>query len=113
MMEIMKPNQLIKQMADFQKTTFNSSFDIKPNQLIKQMVDFQKTTFNSSFNTMAIFQTRMEKMSEMFIEQVMWGSEKWRYGFTEWLKVYQDGCDRFKKVVDSNLAKMENYVSKN
>lgn len=65
--------------------------------LFKQMLDFQKTVFNSSFNTMSVVKNRVEKIMGMYVEQVEWSCDKWNNAVNDWTESYEHGCEALKK----------------
>lgn len=78
--------------------------------LFKQMIDFQKTAFNSSFNTMTMVHTRMEKIMDMLMDQLLWGHEKWQSFVADWNKACHKSTEALKKTADENFAKAETCV---
>lgn len=76
-----------------------------PNQMWKQMADFQRVAFDSSLNAMAMAHTRTEKMTELFMKQSSWFSEKLQDTFKNWADVYNEGCEIFRK-------RMEHYSNR-
>ncbi len=81
--------------------------------LFKQMIDFQKTAFDTSFNTMTMIHTRMGKVMEILLDQVLWGHEKWKSVADDWNKAYQESTEALKQTADENFAKAETYCVKN
>ncbi len=79
--------------------------------LVKQMIDFQKTSFDNSFNVMKMAQEHTEKMTDTFVEQANWLPEDGRKLITQWIGAYKKGRDDFKKVVDDNFKKVDEYLS--
>ena len=80
-------------------------------KIAKQMIDFQKTTFDNSFNAMVAFQDQTEKMMNVFMEQAVWMPEDGKKAVNEWGAVYKKGRDDFKKTVDENFSKFEGFFT--
>ena len=80
-------------------------------KIAKQMIDFQKATFNNSFNAMVALQEQTEKMVNVFMEQAVWLPEDGKKAVNEWRAVYKKGCDDFKKSVDDNFSKVEGFFA--
>jgi len=75
--------------------------------LFKQMVDFNKATFDNSFNAMGMVQEQAERMLNMSLEQATWLPEDGKKAIDEWIKGYKKGRKDFKKIVDENFARVE------
>ena len=75
--------------------------------IFKQMVDFNKATFNNSFNAMGMVQEQAERMLNMSLEQATWLPEEGKKVIDEWINGYKKGREDFKKIVDENFAKVE------
>ncbi len=80
-------------------------------QFVKQMVDFHKTSFDNSFSAMVMLQEQTEKMMKSVLEQATWLPEEGRTVLGQWISAYKKGRDDFKKAVDDNFTKVEDYFS--
>jgi hypothetical protein len=79
--------------------------------IIKQMVQFNKTVFDNAFKAMNLAQEQGEKMLNTLMDQASWMPEDGRKTITEWVKAYQKGMNEFKKVVDEQYKKVEDYLA--
>ena len=79
--------------------------------IFKQMVDFNKATFNNSFNAMGMVQEQAERMLNMSLEQATWLPEEGKKVIDEWIKAYKKGREDFKKIVDENFARVEAFFA--
>ena len=82
------------------------------NQMAKQMIDFQKSTFENTFNTINVFQEQSERMFDTFLEQQ--GSmmpEESKNAIKEWLTMCKKARDDYKKMVDDGFKKVESYLA--
>jgi polyhydroxyalkanoate synthesis regulator phasin len=79
--------------------------------LFKQMLDFQKSTFDNSFKAMTTLQEQGEKMVNMFVEQAPWLPKEGKQVVTDWVNAYRKGREEFKKIVESNFEKVQEYFS--
>jgi polyhydroxyalkanoate synthesis regulator phasin len=79
--------------------------------ILKQMIDFNKTTFDNSFNAMVMLQDQAEKMVKTFLEQATWLPEEGKKVISEWINSYKKGCDDFKKLVDENFERVEDFFA--
>lgn len=78
-------------------------------QLVKQVIDFQKTSFDNSFEAMKIVQEQTEKATDALLSQSTWVPEDGRKVLSQWYDAYKKGADDFKKIVDENFHKVEDY----
>ena len=79
---------------------------MEPVRIARQMIDFQRTTFGTSFNAMAMLQEQTEKMFNTSLEQTFWVPEEGRKMINEWLESYKKGRENFKKAVDENFREI-------
>jgi hypothetical protein len=82
------------------------------NQIAKQMIQFNKTAFDNNFNAIKMVCAQNEKMAQTFLAQANWIPEEGKKAFTDGLDAYRTGCESFKKLVDDNYAKVEDYFNK-
>lgn len=80
-------------------------------RLIRQMIDFQKASFDNSFNAMVMIQEQTEKMAKNFLDQASWLPEDGKNVLNQWIGAYRKGRDTFKKSVDENYRKVEEFFS--
>ncbi|UCF92842.1 MAG: hypothetical protein JSW39_01410 [Desulfobacterales bacterium] len=80
-------------------------------KIFKQMMEFQKATFDNSFNAMAKLQEQGESMLEMFINQSPWLPEEGKKVIKDWMKGYQKGREDFRKVVDDNYKRVQDFFA--
>ena len=76
-------------------------------ELFKQMSQFNKTAFDSSYTAMAMFREHNQKMATSLLDQATWMPEQGKKAITEWMKSYNKGCEDFKKIVDQNYQNIE------
>jgi polyhydroxyalkanoate synthesis regulator phasin len=84
---------------------------MEPTQMVQQMIDLQKTAFENSYNAMIMFQSQTEKMAESMISQNSLIPEEGQKMINEWILAYKKGREDFKKSVDENFTKMEEFFS--
>lgn len=80
-------------------------------KMFKQMIDFQKATFDNSFNAMTSLQEQGEKMVKAFLEQAVFLPEEGKAAVKKWVDAYKDGRIKYKAAVDENFKKVEDYFS--
>jgi hypothetical protein len=81
------------------------------NAILKQLMDFQKTTVDNSFNAMKMVQEQTEKIARSFLDQANWLPEEGKKVVDQWVSAYKKGQEDYKKVVDENFKKVEDYFS--
>lgn len=78
-------------------------------QIAKQMIQFNKTAFDSSFRAMTMVYEQNEKMVDTFLAQAPGLPEEGKKVIKDWIAAYRTGCNDFKKQVDDNYSKVEAY----
>ena len=81
-------------------------------QVFKQMFDFNKAAFDNTFNAMVMLQEQAERMSNTMLEQATWLPEEGRKVIKDWVDAYKQGRENFKKIVDDNFQKVDDYFQK-
>jgi len=79
-------------------------------QILKQMIQFNKTSFDNGFSAMKIAQEQGEKMLAAFLEQAAWLPEEGRKAIKDWIDAYKKGSDDFKSTMDDNYKKVEEFL---
>ena len=80
-------------------------------KIAKQMIDFQKTTFDNTFNAMVMLQEQTERMASTLIEQAAWMPEEGRKLIRNWVDAYKKGYEDFKKTADENYKKVDEFFA--
>jgi len=80
-------------------------------QMIKQMVEFQKTTFNNAFSTLTMFQDQADKLVNTFMDQNPAIPQQTKEAFRGWLDMCKKARDDYKKTIDDSFKNLESYVS--
>jgi hypothetical protein len=85
----------------------------------KSRDDFKKAIDNGyakveaffDYNDILNFQEQNEKMFNEFLEQANWMPQDFRKAVKELADTYKNSCDNFKKYVDENVNKVDDYFS--
>ncbi len=77
--------------------------------MYKQMIDFQKATFDNSYNAMVKMQEQGEAMLNMFIGQATWVPAEGKKVIGDWMSGVQKAREDFKKMVDEGFDSVENF----
>ena len=82
---------------------------MEPTKVAKQMIEFQKATFDNSFSAMSMVQEQAERMVNMSLAQATWLPAEGKQAIEDWVGAYKSGCEDFKKTVDDNFKKVEDF----
>jgi len=77
--------------------------------IAKQMIDFQKTMFDNTFNAMVMVQEQTERMATTLLDQAAWMPAEGRNAISGWVDGFKKGREDFKKGVDENFKKVEDF----
>jgi len=80
-------------------------------QVLKQMLDFQKTTFDNAFSAMVMMQGQAEQMAGNLVDQATWLPEEGRKVVADWVAAYKKGRDEYKGYVDESFQKVEAFFA--
>jgi gas vesicle protein len=77
----------------------------------KKAIDEGYTKVEAFFdnNAIAMFQDQAEKMFNSYLNQANWMPPDLKKTMEELAVTYKKGCDEFKKYVDENVRRMENF----
>ena len=84
---------------------------MEPLKMAKQMIDFQKATFDNTFEAMVLLQDQTERMAATFMEQATFFPEEGKKMVRDWVQTFKKGREEFKKAVDESFAKVEAYFT--
>lgn len=76
---------------------------------IKQFIDFNKTTFNNMLSAIDLLQQQSEGMTASLLDQAVWLPDEGKKAITDWIKSVKKGREDFKKTVDDNFSKVEDF----
>jgi polyhydroxyalkanoate synthesis regulator phasin len=77
--------------------------------IAKQIIDFQKSTFDNSFNAVVMLQDHAERMTKTVMDQAAWLPEEGKKAMDEWVRMYKNGREELKELVDQNFKKMADF----
>lgn len=76
-------------------------------QMLKQMLEFNQTTFNNAFNTMTLLQDQLEGVAKTMLEQATWLPAEGRQAIENGTESYKSACQTFKQQVDDSYKQVE------
>jgi hypothetical protein len=85
--------------------------NVEPLGMAKQMIDFQKATFDNTFNAMVLLQDQTERMVGTFMEQATFLPEEGKKMMRDWAQAFKKGREEFKAAVDESFGKVEAYFA--
>lgn len=76
-------------------------------QMLKQMLEFNQTTFNNAFNTMTLLQDQFQRVAKTALEQATWLPAEGRQAIEKGTETYKSACQTFKQQVDDSYKQVE------
>lgn len=84
---------------------------MEPAKITKQIIEFQKTTFDNTFNAMIVLQEQTEKMVKAMLDHSPMIPDEGKKAVNEWISAYKKGREDFKKMVEDNFKKVEDFFA--
>jgi hypothetical protein len=80
-------------------------------KIFKQIIEFNKTTFNNSYDTLVMLNNQAEKIKDTFYSaNPILMPEESKNIISEWTEAVKKGCDEFKETVNKGFNKLEEYL---
>ncbi len=73
------------------------------------MIDFQKTMFDNTYNAMVLVQEQTERMASTLLDQATWMPAEGKNAISGWGEAFKKGREDFKKGVDENFKRVEDF----
>jgi hypothetical protein len=83
--------------------------DFDPAKLAKQVMDFQKSAFDSSYNALVAWQGQTEKMTSSLWGQNPAITPESQKVINEWSLAFKKSQTDFKKTIDESFDKFESF----
>lgn len=80
-------------------------------QILKQMIEFQQTTFNNTYNANSLLQDQFERVANTMLDQATWIPAESRKAIDGWVGAYKSGRDNLKKYVEDSYKKAEEFFA--
>jgi hypothetical protein len=80
-----------------------------PEMIAKQIIDFNKATFNNSFDAVIAWQDHCEKMVKLFVEKASLFPPDGKKVILEWMETLKRGRNDFKGAVDNSFKTVEDF----
>ncbi len=78
--------------------------------MVKQMLDFNKAAFDSSFKGMVMLQEQAEQIAKSMRDQATWLPEEGQKAIDGWVATYKNDRDNLKSIMDDNFKKVASYL---
>ena len=82
-----------------------------PKQIVKQMIQFNKTTFDNTLDAITVLQEQTDKLIAMYLEQAPMIPAEGKKAIADWMKAYKKGREDFKAAVEGNYKKVEIFFA--
>lgn len=80
-----------------------------PKMIAKQIIDFNKATFDNTFDAITVLQEQSEKMIESFLDKATIFPEEGKYVIINWVDTYKKSREDFKAAVDDSFKIVEDF----
>jgi len=80
-------------------------------KISQQMIEFNKTVFDNNFNMMKTLHEQTKQVVNKFWEKSPFFSEEGKKVINAWGRIYQQSCDDFKNITDSNFTKADDFFN--
>jgi hypothetical protein len=75
-------------------------------EIMKQMIDAQKTSFDNFFSTMVMYQNQAENLLKTFVERTPGISDEGKKAIEQWSDAFKKVINDFKKAVDDGYTRI-------
>ena len=82
-----------------------------PKQIARRMIQFNKTTFDNTFDAMILLEKQLEELFAAYLEQTPIIPVEGKKAITDWMKAYKKGREEFKRAVEGNYKKVEDFFA--
>jgi len=76
-------------------------------QILKQMTEVNKLTFNNAFDAMELLQDQSEKITSAVLDKVSWFPPESRKAADAWVEAFKDGRQSLRQQIDDSYKQME------
>ncbi len=80
-------------------------------QLIKQIIEFNQTTFNNIFNAIVLVQDQFEKAANTALDQTTGLPAENRKAIENWTEVFKNGRNSFKLQIDNGFEQAHKLLA--
>lgn len=82
---------------------------MEPNQMTKQVLDFQKGAFSSWFGVLSVLQDQADLTVDTMLKQNRWMPDEGRRAILSWVSACRQERGRYKAYVEQSFSGFEKY----
>ena len=79
-------------------------------QMVKQMIEFNQTTFNNVYDSVVLIQDQFENVAMKALDQSDWMPDEGRKTIQSWAKVFKNGRKDIKAQIDNGFEQAEKLL---
>ena len=83
---------------------------MEPTKIAKQMINFQRTIFDSTYNTVTAMQDNSENMLNKLLNELTWVTEEAKKPFNDSVTLIKNAREGYKKTIHQSFDKFEELV---
>ncbi len=88
------------------------NMNMMDNRMAKQVIEFQKATFDNTFNAITMVQDQTEQAFNKLLGTGMWPlPEEGKKAVNEWVQTFKKGREEFKKAMEDGFQKVEHFFN--
>ncbi len=80
-------------------------------QLIKQIIEFNQTTFNNVFNAIVLLQDQFERAANTTLDQIAGLPAENRQAIENWADVFKNSRNNFKLQIDNGFEQAHKLLA--
>ena len=80
-------------------------------QIVKQMLEFNQSTFNNAFDMMTLFQDQFETVANAALDQTNVLPAEGRQIMENWGEIYKSGRHALRTQINNNFKQAENLFA--
>jgi len=80
-------------------------------QIVKQMLEFNQSTFNNAFDMMTLFQDQFETVANAALDQTNVLPAEGRKIMENWAEIYKSGRHALRARINNNFKQAENLFA--
>jgi hypothetical protein len=86
-------------------------FIMENNKMVKQMIDYHKAAFETSFNSVLMLQEQTTKALDNILQQSPLIPAQTKAFINEWTNISKKVTADFKEAADQNYSKLEEFLA--
>jgi hypothetical protein len=92
---------------------WDMNMNMTDTRMARQVIDFQKATFDNTFNAISLLQDQTENAFYALLKASMWPvPEETKKALNEWVQTFKKEREELKKVMDDGFDRVENLFTR-